>query len=52
MLGDLTGFFGDVTPWGAVALMGVGLLTGFGLHDVAVALWYVVRHDRSRDDDA
>lgn len=51
MLGDLEGFFGDVTPQGACVLLLVGLLTGFGLHDIIVwgwttaFQWYAAKHD-------
>lgn len=40
-------FFGDVTPAGAIVLLLVGLLTGFGLHDVIAAglgWWYGGKH--------
>lgn len=51
MLPDIAAFFGDVTPQGAVGLLVIGLLTGFGFHDLVVntiamaSQWYATRHD-------
>lgn len=52
MLSDLTGFFGDVTPQGAIALLLVGFLTGVGMRDMLIAGWNSLRfwYDRNHDD--
>ena len=62
MLVDISHFFGDVTPQGAIVLLLVGLLTGFGLHDVIAVLWncaahrgvnwYGGKHEDTKDDDS
>lgn len=51
MLRDLLGFFGDVSPAGAVALLVIGFLAGTALHEytvftvAAVRGWYAGHHD-------
>lgn len=54
MLPDLAAFFDDVSSAGAIFLLFVGLLTGFGLHDLIVNLWsmftqwYAAEHGQPR----